>query len=56
LKNGDNNAARNKPMKRVMLRKLGTVTATEGNKKVTFRYISASELKSRRCSAYEYLA
>jgi len=50
----DKNIANNKP-KRIMLKKRGTITATKGDKKVTFRYISASELKSKRRGTYEYL-
>ena len=38
-----------------MLKKKVTVTGIVVDKKVTFRYIPASELKSIRCSAYEYL-
>jgi len=54
MKAGDVNNINVKP-KRIMLQKRGTVTAVAGDKKITFRYIPASELKSIRCSAYEYL-
>ena len=53
-KTGDVNAKASKP-KMSKLEERGYITVTEGDKKVTFRHISADELKSRRCSAYKYL-
>jgi len=46
--------ANGKP-KRVMLTKRGVITSIVGNKKVSFRYISPSELKGIRRTAYDYL-
>jgi len=50
----DKNIANLKP-KRVLLTKRGTITSVVGDKKVTFRYASPSELKRMRRSTYDYL-
>jgi len=54
MKTGDVNNTNVKP-KRVLLTKRGVITSVYGNKKVSFRYISPSELKGIRRAAYDYL-
>ena len=41
--------------KRVLLTKRGVITIVVGDKKVSFRYVSPSELKGIRRTAYDYL-
>jgi hypothetical protein len=50
----DKNIEKNKP-KRVLLTKRGVITSVFGDKKVSFRYISPSELKGIRRATYDYL-
>jgi hypothetical protein len=54
MKAEDKNSVKEKP-KRTLLTKLGTITSSEGDKKITFRYVSPSELKRIRRTTYDYL-
>ena len=54
MKKGELDTIDSKP-KRTMLTKRGFITSMVGSKKVSFRYVSPTELKGIRRARYDYL-